>query len=148
MRLTSIAASIITLAVAAYPALTLVPSRASAASRAPQGTTQRGPLTSPSSQSNAPAQGDDQDIPTAQKRLEVATSIVNVFATVRDRHNGIVGDLTKDDFKIYEDGVEQKIAYFTKEVDMPLSFGILMDTSGSMHFILDAEQEAASTFVH
>jgi VWFA-related protein len=148
MRLTSIAASIIALTLGTYPALTRIPSRVSAAPVALQGTTPRGPLTTPSSQSNAPAQSNEQDIPTAQKPLEVNTSIVNVFATVRDRHNGIIGDLTQDDFKIYEDGVEQKIAYFTKEVDMPLSFGILMDTSGSMQFILGAEQEAASTFVH
>ena len=149
MRLTSITAGIITLALGAYPALTTIQSRAAPAPHNEWQGTPRGPLSSsppsPSSQEQSTSQ---QDVPTSQKPLEVQTTIVNVFATVRDRHNAIVGDLTKDDFKVYEDGVEQKVAYFTKEVDMPLSFGILMDTSGSMHFILDAEQEAASSFVH
>ena len=60
------------------------------------------------------------------------TNVVNVFATVRDKHHGIITDLTKDDFKIYEDGQEQKVAYFAKEVDMPITLGMLIDTSGSM----------------
>src|ERR1017187_3804973 len=149
MRLTSIAAGIITLALGAYPALTTIQSRAAAAPRNGLQGTPRGPMSSPSSSPTSEAPPSiQQDAPVPQQRLSVQTTIVNVFATVRDRHNGIVGDLTKDDFKIYEDGVEQKLAYFTKEVDMPLSFGLLMDTSGSMHFILDAEQDAASTFVH
>ena len=149
MRLTSIAAGIITLALGAYPALTTIQSRAAAAPRNGLQGTPRGPMSSPSSSPTSEAPPSiQQDAPVSQQPLSVQTTIVNVFATVRDRHNGIVGDLTKDDFKIYEDGVEQKLAYFTKEVDMPLSFGLLMDTSGSMHFILDAEQDSASTFVH
>lgn len=117
-----------------------------------QGTSPRGPLPPPSSQ-RGPSQTNQQEAPPApepplaSQTIQSQTTVVNVFATVRDHHNGIIGDLTKDDFKVYEDGVEQKVSYFTKEVDMPLSMAMLMDTSGSMQQILNAEQDAASRFV-
>jgi len=66
---------------------------------------------------------------------------------VRDKHNVIITDLKKEDFKIYEDGQEQKIAFFSREVDIPLTLGILVDTSGSMANILGAEQETGSRFL-
>src|ERR1022692_872396 len=148
MRLTSIAAGIITLALGAYPALTTIQSRAAAAPRNGLQGTPRGPMSSPSSSPTSEAPPSiQQDAPVSQQPLSVQTTIVNVFATVRDRHNGIVGDLTKDDFKIYEDGVQQKVAYFSKEVNMPISLAIMMDTSGSMYYILGAEKDAGSRFV-
>jgi VWFA-related protein len=48
---------------------------------------------------------------------------------------------------VYEDGVPQKITYFSKEVNMPISLAIMMDTSGSMYYMLNAEKDAASRFV-
>jgi VWFA-related protein len=123
MRLFTLAAGILSLALAGYSGVSAIAPRAGAAPRSPQ----QGPPT--------------------QQPLQVQTTIVNVFATVRDKHNAILSDLTKDDFKIYEDGVEQKVAYFTKEVDMPITLGVLIDTSGSMSNILGAEQDAASRFV-
>ena len=95
-------------------------------------------------------QGDEQQQApplSSQGTLNVQTTVVNVFATVRDKHNAIVSDLNQSDFKVYEDGVEQKVAYFTKEVDMPITLGVLMDTSGSMYRIMDAEQDAAARFI-
>ena len=79
--------------------------------------------------------------------LQSQTTIVNVFATVRDKHHGIISDLTKDDFKVFEDGVEQKVAFFSKEVNMPITLGLLIDTSASMDRMIDAEQDAASRFL-
>jgi len=148
MRLTIIAAGIATLALGAYPAVNTIAAHAAAPHGAAQGTTPRGPI-GPQSQSqpNDTQQPAPQEPPLADQTIKTQTTIVNVFATVRDKHNGIVSDLTKDDFKVYEDGVEQKVSYFTKEVDMPLSLAMLMDTSGSMQEILVAEQEAASSFV-
>ena len=90
---------------------------------------------------------DNRQVPQASGTVKVQTTLVNVFATVRDKHNGIISDLTKDDFKIYEDGTEQKVAFFAKESDMPITLAILMDTSGSMYNIMDAEKDAASRFV-
>ena len=72
---------------------------------------------------------------------------MNVFVTARDKKNGIITDLKQDDFKIYEDGVEQKVAFFSKDMNLPITLAILIDTSGSMQNILGAEQDAASRFV-
>jgi VWFA-related protein len=140
MRLTSLAAGILTLALGAYPVARALAARQESAPPGPMGT----------SRDRAPETDQDQSqqqLPRASQPLQVATTVVNVFATVRDRHNAIVTDLTKDDFKIYEDGVEQKVSYFAKEVDMPITLGLLMDTSYSMHNTLSAEKDAASRFV-
>jgi VWFA-related protein len=148
MRLTSIAAGILVLAASAYPLAKPIASRASALGRSTfQESSPRGPLidhSQPSQESQTPQQ---QEPPQSSAPLQVQTTVVNVFTTVRDRHNGIISDLSKNDFKVFEDGVEQKISYFTKEVDLPLSLALLMDTSGSMQEILNAEKEAASNFV-
>jgi VWFA-related protein len=150
MRLTNIAAGILILALAGYPALNSISARATAPANSPQGAS-RGPIGPPGSaprdtQSETAPQP-EQQIPDAQNPLEIKTTVVNVFATVRDKHNGIVGDLTKDDFKVYEDGVVQKVVYFSKEVSMPISLAIMMDTSGSMYYMLNAEKDAGSSFV-
>jgi VWFA-related protein len=150
MRLTNIAAGILILALAGYPALNSISAHATASANSPQGAS-RGPIGPPGSaprdtQSETAPQP-EQQIPDAQNPLEIKTTVVNVFATVRDKHNGIVGDLTKDDFKVYEDGVVQKVVYFSKEVSMPISLAIMMDTSGSMYYMLNAEKDAGSSFV-
>jgi VWFA-related protein len=108
-----------------------------------------GPMRPPGSQQQAQEpKAPQQQPPESSQTLKVQTNLVNVFVTARDKHNGIVADLTKDDFKVYEDGQEQKIAYYAKESDMPITLGILIDTSGSMQNILDAEQDTASRFIH
>jgi VWFA-related protein len=148
MRLTSIAAGIITLTLGAYPVASTIASRAEAAPRSVPQDSPRGPLPSPGGAPAANQQATPpQELPQSSQTLQTQTTVVNVFATVRDKKGGIVTDLTKDDFKILEDGVEQKVSYFTKEVDMPISLAMLMDTSGSMYYIMNAEQEAASSFV-
>ncbi len=93
-------------------------------------------------------QPQDQNLPQAQKPLQVNTELVSVFITVRNKEHGIVNDLKQDDFRIFEDGQEQKVAFFSKDVNMPISLGILIDTSGSQTDVLGAEQDAASRFVH
>src|SRR5882672_7267178 len=79
--------------------------------------------------------------------LKKTVNLVNLFATARDKNKRIVGDMRQDDFKIFEDGQEQKIAFFSKEVTMPITLGLLIDTSGSEQNRLGAEQEAASRFM-
>jgi len=79
--------------------------------------------------------------------LKAAVNLVNLFATVRDKNKRIVGDLIQGDFKVYEDNQEQKIAFFSKEVTLPLTLGLLIDTSGSERNRLGAEQEAAIRFL-
>ncbi len=73
--------------------------------------------------------------------------VVNVFATVRDKKGKIVTDLTKDDFTLAEDGRPQTIAYFSRQSDLPLTLGLLVDTSGSMRRVIETEREASHTFL-
>jgi len=79
--------------------------------------------------------------------ISTQVALVNLFATVRDKNKRIVTDLTKNDFKIFEDNEEQKVAFFSKEVTMPITLGMLIDTSPSEQYRLPAEQDAASQFV-
>ena len=152
MRLTTLAAGTLTLALGAYPVASTIASRAAAAPArafaARQESAPPGPMGT--TRDEVPQRETDQDqaqLPQSSQPLQVATTVVNVFATVRDHHNDIITDLTKDDFKIYEDGTQQKVAYFNKEVNLPITLALLMDTSYSMHNILVAEQDAASRFV-
>ncbi len=147
MRLPSIAAGIITLALAAYPIISDVATRVAAAPAQEAGP---GPMLPPGAKPPQPAAApqNPQNLPEASQPLQIRTSVVNVFVTVRDHHNEIVTGLSKSDFRVFEDGVEQKVAYFDKEMNLPLTLAILMDTSGSMSNNLLAEQDAASRFVH
>jgi len=72
--------------------------------------------------------------------------VVQVFATVRTSKGAIVRDLTKDDFKLEEDGRAQTIRYFSRESDLPLTVGLVLDTSASMRTVLDEERSASSAF--
>lgn len=79
--------------------------------------------------------------------LSVQVKVVNVLATVRDKHGKIVNNLTKDDFALTEDGRAQTIHYFTRETDLPLTLGLLVDTSMSQRRVLDQERSASHTFL-
>jgi VWFA-related protein len=83
----------------------------------------------------------------APAAVPVQVNVVNVLATVRDRKNNIVTDLTKDDFVLTDDGRAQDIHYFTKESDLPLTLGLLVDTSLSQRRLLDQERAASETFL-
>ena len=74
-----------------------------------------------------------QDEPT----FSAVVNVVNVLATVRTRKNEIVRDLTKDDFVLLENGRPQTIRYFSKESDLPLTIGLMIDTSMSQQRVLD-----------
>jgi VWFA-related protein len=73
--------------------------------------------------------------------------LVNLFATVRDNHKKIVADLKQEDFKILEDSQAQKIAFFSKEVTLPITLALLLDTSGSEQYMLSAIQDAGGRFL-
>lgn len=72
--------------------------------------------------------------------LSVDVKVVNVLATVRDKHGKIVPNLTKDDFTLEEDTHPVAIHYFAKETDLPLTLGLLVDTSMSQRRVLDQER--------
>jgi VWFA-related protein len=79
--------------------------------------------------------------------IKVGVSLVSLYATVRDNHKAIVPTLEQNDFKIFEDNVEQKVAFFAKERTLPLTMGLLIDTSGSEVEMIGAEQQAAIQFL-
>jgi VWFA-related protein len=140
MRPTSLAAAILTLTLAGILAIPIsMPGAAGASHPSPRPSAEV--YARPSAQQN------DQQVPESSQTLKVQTNLVNVFVTVRDKKNGLITDLKQDDFKVSEDGVEQKLAYFSKDMNLPITLAILVDTSGSMQNILGAEQDAASRFV-
>lgn len=65
-------------------------------------------------------------------KLAVDVSLVNVVATVFDESGKYMDGLKKDDFKVFEDGQEQQLSFFSHDLRVPISIGILIDTSGSM----------------
>ncbi len=83
----------------------------------------------------------------AQQPIRVGVNLVNLYATVRDRNKRIVTDLSKDDFQVLEDGQPQEISDFAREVNLPLTFGMLIDTSISQMRVLPIEQDAADRFL-
>ena len=79
--------------------------------------------------------------------FSAGVKVVNLFATVRNKDGSIVKDLTKDDFLLDEDGRSQTIRYFSQESDLPLTVGLLVDTSGSTRRVLPDERMAAYRFL-
>jgi len=78
--------------------------------------------------------------------IKVDVDLVNVLCTVRGKNNALIGNLDKGDFHLFEDGKEQEIKYFTRETDLPLTIGLLVDVSGSQERLIDTEHRAASQF--
>ena len=79
--------------------------------------------------------------------IAVDVKVVTLPVTVRDKHGKIVRDLTKDDFTLQEDGRPQTIRYFSQEANLPLTLGLLVDTSRSQTTVLDAERTASRGFL-
>jgi VWFA-related protein len=80
--------------------------------------------------------------------FSVNVKVVNVLATVRDKHGNIVNTLGKDDFLLEEDGHPQTIRYFTRETDLPLTLGLLVDVSLSQIPVIDEEKTASVAFTN
>ena len=80
--------------------------------------------------------------------FKVDVKLVNVFATVTDQLGAPIGNLSKNDFSLSEDGVPQKIAVFSKESQLPLSIVLAVDTSSSTRKDIRLELEAARRFIH
>jgi VWFA-related protein len=92
-----------------------------------------------------PTQPDQQaQTPTFSSDVKV----VNVLATVRDKKGQIVSNLTQDDFKLAQDGHPQTIHYFAKDTDLPLTLGLLVDTSMSQRRLIDQERIASYGFLN
>lgn len=95
----------------------------------------------------APAASQEGNPPDRQTTVRVRVQIVDVPVTVLDKIGRPVINLTKDDFRIYENNIPQTIKYFSREMRQPLRIGLILDTSNSARPSLQFEQDAASEFV-
>lgn len=81
------------------------------------------------------------------ENLRVDVRLVNVTVTVTDKNGRYVPGLSADDFVVEQDGTPQKIAHFTQDHDIPVSVGIVLDTSGSMERKIRTATDAVDSFI-
>jgi Ca-activated chloride channel family protein len=117
------------------------------------------PKTDPTNHSVDSTADDQDNQPAAAGRLEgegetiegdtlrVNTTLVTVPVSVMDRNGKYVPNLQRRDFHVFDNGVEQRVAYFAT-VDQPFTVVLLIDTSGSTEFRMDQIQDAAISFVN
>jgi VWFA-related protein len=102
--------------------------------------------------SNAPAsnapQDSSQDQDQSIETLKVRVNVVQLFFNVKDKKGALIPNQTKDDFELFEDGKPQTIKYFTAESNLPLTLGILIDSSGSQMRVLEMEKEVGGAFLN
>jgi VWFA-related protein len=79
--------------------------------------------------------------------VKVNVNVVGLFFNVKDKHGALIPNLTKDDFQVLEDGTPQTIKYFAAESNLPLTLGILIDSSGSQLRVLDMEKQVGGAFL-
>jgi VWFA-related protein len=91
--------------------------------------------------------GQQQDSQEPVTTLKANVNVVQLFFNVKDKHGALIPNLTKDDFEVAEDGKPQTIKYFTAESNLPLTLGILIDSSGSQRNVLEMEKEVGGAFL-
>ena len=78
--------------------------------------------------------------------IRMDVDVVNILASVRDKKGALIANLEAKDFSVFEDGKQQPIKYFTRETDLPLTIGLLVDVSGSQRNLIGIERQAATQF--
>lgn len=111
---------------------------------APAGWAQLAPSPDAPPVSTAPAAPPDE---TPIATFKQSVNLVDLFFTVKDRNGNLVPHLTRDECSVLEDKSPQTWKSFTAETDLPLTLGILLDTSGSQQRVLPLEQQAGSQFL-
>ncbi len=109
----------------------------------PDAKTQQAPAPAPA-QSTAPNQDAAQQ---SSETIKTTVNLVDVLFTVLNRRNKLVPELEKSDFKIWDDKFPQEIRYFSKQSDLPLRIGMLLDTSNSIRDRIKFEQDASINFL-
>ena len=102
---------------------------------------QPGRMPRPRRRTQRPAQDESTET------LKVNVEVVQLFFNVKDKHGALIPNLTKDNFDLFEDGTPQTIKYFKAESDLPLTLGILIDSSGSQLRVLEMEKEVGGSFL-
>jgi VWFA-related protein len=105
------------------------------------------PPASAPAQQPAPADQKPEESQEPSATFKVGVNVVQLFFNVKDKHGALIPNLTKDDFEIYEDSAKQNVKYFTAETNLPLTLGILIDSSGSQLRVLDMEKEVGGAFL-
>jgi Mg-chelatase subunit ChlD len=88
-----------------------------------------------------------QQPPLSSSKISSEVKLVTVYATVRDKKGKIVADLNKEDFALDEDGRPETISHFVRDENVPLTVGLLVDTSYSQRGVIDDERKASYTFL-
>src|SRR5579872_4800896 len=114
---------------------------------AAQSQSQAGQGQSGQAQPGEPKLKGENEAAQSDQKISVEVKVVNILASVRDKKGKTIGDLTKDDFVLTEDGKPQAIAYFAKESDLPLRMGLMVDTSMSQRRVLGEERDASYGFL-
>jgi VWFA-related protein len=78
--------------------------------------------------------------------FSTTSDLVNILCAVRDKKGHLINTLEKADFQIFEDGKQQEIKYFNRESSLPLTIGLLIDSSPSQGRLIGIEQQASSEF--
>ena len=97
-------------------------------------------------QQQSPASQKPSALPQSQSKISTEVKLVTVCAAVRDKHGKIIPNLNQADFALQEDARPQTIKYFARESDLPLTLGLLVDTSLSQRRVLDQEKSASYSF--
>src|SRR6266480_1161969 len=95
----------------------------------------------------APAAPNQQANPQSGQTFRTEVNLVDVLFTVLNRRNKLVPDLEQGDFKVFDEGKPQDIRYFSKQTDLPLRIGMLLDTSNSIRDRIKFEQDASVSFL-
>src|SRR5438034_2413848 len=95
----------------------------------------------------APAAPNQQANPQSGQTFRTEVNLVDVLFTVLNRRNKLVPDLEQGDFKVFDEGKPQDIRYFSKQSDLPLRIGMLLDTSNSIRDRIKFEQDASINFL-
>lgn len=90
----------------------------------------------------------DQNEDQSMETLKVRVNVVQLFFNVKDKKGALIPNQTKNDFELFEDGKPQTIKYFTAESNLPLTLGILIDSSGSQMRVLEMEKEVGGAFLN
>jgi VWFA-related protein len=113
----------------------------------PPATSPTGPTSNSDSGARSNSNSNDQSQDQSLETLKVNVEIVQLFFNVKDKHGALIPNLAKDNFDLFEDGQQQTIKYFKAESDLPLTLGILIDSSGSQMRVLDMEKEVGGSFL-
>lgn len=106
---------------------------------------ERGPAQQPAAPAAPPAQKEEPI--QLEKKITSEINLVDVLFTVLNRRNKLVIDLNKDDFRVFDDGKPQEVRFFSRQTDLPLRIGMLLDTSNSIRDRIQFEKDAATGFL-